>query len=413
MGLSKQQHLAWLQGRQAGVGSSDSPVLALPPEKVFKKTAVDLYISKIRTITMEDIDAEDDNPNFRRGHTYEPLAVAMFQAQTGIKVQAPVTDDERFRGFQVSDPGSPLFADFDGFCEDGWVYEGKAPIQRVCDSFRTQGIKEYYMVQAQHLAHCANVCELPFLGKDSKKWLGKIKGTRLVVYEPEKVQLQIVELPIDHGMISAIVTNAKKFWDDHVAKGIPPADTVYDQPVAKKATKGKYKEQDAKDWQEAVQVYKLAKEQEMIAKAKMAAAKDGMAKKMEGAGEEAVNIGPHKFLWRQVAGRRSFDKKALQADFPDLDLDKYMKQGKPTQQFNYYGPKEQPKTGDEEVDSQVMTIHAELETFARQEHALEEVDDFDDLRDRADLYAAMLEMELGAIRLGLEKAAKSMTKKLG
>ena len=414
MGLSKQEHLKWLQGRQKGVGSSDSPVLALPPEKVFKKTAVDLYISKIRTITMDDIDAEEDNPNFRRGHTYEPLAVAMFQAQTGIKVHAPVTDFERFHGFQVQDPDSPMFCDFDGFCEDGWVYEGKAPIQRVCDSFRTQGIKEYYMVQAQHLAHLANVCELPFLGKDSRKWLGKIKGTRLVVYEPEKVQLQIVELPIDHDMIGVIVQNAKRFFNEHVLKKVPPGETVYDQPVAKKATAGRYTEMSGQDWQDAVNLYKLAKERDMVAKAKLDEAKAGMVQKMKDAGEEAINIGPHKFLYRLVAGRRTFDKKALQADFPDLDLDKYMKQSKPNEQFNYYGPKEQPKTGDDELDGKVMTIHAELEAFAKQELDPEDgVDMFDDLRGRADLYAAMLEMELGAIRNGIEKAANAIVKRLG
>jgi len=412
--MDKQQHLEWLRGRQNGVGSSDSPVLALPPEKVFKKTPVDLYISKKHTITMEDIEAEGDNPNFRRGHTYEPLAAAMYEAQTGIKVYAPETDYERFKGFQVSDPDSPLFADFDGFCEDGWVLEIKSPLQRVCDSFKSQGIKEYYMVQCMHLVHCANVCELPFLGADSKKWLGKIKGARLVVYEPENVQLQIVELPIDPDMIKAIVQNAKRFWKDHVLPGVPPADKVYDQPVTKKATKGKYKEMTGKAWQEAVDVFKLAKERELVAKMKLAAAKEHISQVMKTSGDEAVNVGPHKFLYREVAGRKTFDKKALQADFPDLDLSKYTKQGKPHDQFNYYGPKERPQSGDETVDNEVMTIQVELDEFAGKKMDMEEgMEEFDELRARADLYAAMLEMELGAIRLGIEKAAEAVTKKLG
>jgi len=343
------------------------------------------------------------------------LAVAMFQAQTGIKVYAPVTDEERFKTFQVQDPDSPLFADFDGFCEDGWVYEGKAPVQRVCDSFKTQGIKEYYMVQAQHLAHLANVCELPFLGKDSKKWLGKIKGTRLVVYEPENVQLQIVELPIDQGMIGAIIKNAKTFWADYVMKRVPPADTIYEQPVSQKATKGRYKEMTQKEWQDAVNLFKLAKEQAAVAEAKLDQAKDGMAHRMQEAGEEAVNVGPHKFLYRMVAGRRSFDKKALQADFPNLDLDKYMKQGKPIKQFNYYGPRNDANPYLENDDSTTMTIHSELEAFAKQNNIdpEEAVDIFDELRARADLYASVLEMELGAIRMGVDKAAEAVTKKLG
>lgn len=413
MGQNKEQLLKWLQGRQEGVGSSDSPVLALPTEKVFGKTATDLYISKVRPITMDDIEDEEDNPNFRRGHVYEPLAVAMFEAQTGIKVYAPVTDEERFSGFQVKDPNSPMFCDFDGFCEDGWVYEGKAPIQRVCDSFRTQGIREYYMVQGQHLAHLAHVCELPFL-PDPRKWLGKIKGTRLVVYEPEKVQLQIVEIPIDHEMIDAIVRNANVFYHDHVEKRIPPKAVIYEQPVTKKATKGDYKEMTSEDWQRAVDVFLLAKEQSVMAEQRVSVAKAGLEQKLKDAGEESVNVGPHKFKYRQMAGQKRFDQQALQAAFPTLNLDDYMKQGAPFEQFNYYGPKVQDNGGDVDLDKQIMTIHTELENFAAQKMDSEAAMElFEDLRSRADMYAAVLEMDLGMIRRGIDKAVESIVKGFG
>lgn len=410
--MDNERKLKWLQGRQSGVGSSDSPVLALG--EVFGKTAVDLYISKKETITIERLEAEGDNPNFRRGNTYEPLAIAMFEQQTGIKVYSPMTDDERFETYQVSDPDSPLFADFDGFCEDGWVMEVKSPLQRVCDSFKSQGIREYYMVQSAHLAHCANVCRLPFL-PDPEEWLGKIKGTRLVVYEPENVQLQIVELPFDPDLNRVIVSNSKRFWRENVEPGVPPAPESYEQPVVKRGGKSKYTQVEGEAWQKAVDVYKLAKERELVAKVKMDAAKKAIAEVMKTAGEEAVQIGPHKFLFREVAGRKSFDKKALQADFPDLDLEKYQKQGRPFEQFNYYGPKERMQTGDETVDSQVVTVQVELEEFAgRDDMDLEDgIEAFDELRGRADLYAAMLEMELGAIRAGIEKAAEAVTKKLG
>ncbi len=412
--MNLQERLTWLQGRQRGVGSSDSPILALEPEKVFKKSAVDVYISKKHTITMEDIEGEVDNEHFRRGNTYEPLAIAMYEQESGIKCHAPVTDEERVGPYQLDDPDNPMFSNLDGFCEDGWVLEAKAPMQRVCDGFRTKGIREYYMVQGQHHAHHANVCPLPFLGKDAEKWLGKIKGTRLIIYEPEKVQLQIVEIPIDHDIIKMIIQNANKLWDDHIIPGVPPAPTLYDQPVTKKASKGKYKQLEGDTWQLAVDAYKLAKERELVAKVKMAAAKLAISQVMETAGHEAIQVGPNKFLWREVAGRRGFSKTLLQADFPDLDLSKYEVQGQPHVQFNHYGPKEKRDTGDESLDSQVVTIQVELEEFAGRDMDIEEgVEAFDEIRARADLYAAMLEMELGAIRNGIEKAAEAVTRKLG
>lgn len=87
--------LEWLKGRQHGVGSSDSPILALG--EVFKHTPVDLYIDKKKSLTEDDLLSTDDNPHFRRGHTYEPLAAAIYAMQSGLKIYTPETDEERDR----------------------------------------------------------------------------------------------------------------------------------------------------------------------------------------------------------------------------------------------------------------------------------------------------------------------------
>jgi len=401
----------WLEGRQAGVGSSDSPVLALG--EVFKKTPVDVYISKKRTVKPEDAE-ESDNPHLRRGKVYEPLAAALYEQQTGIKVYAPETDEERFGPYQVWDPDSPMFADFDGFCEDGWVLEIKSPMQRVADSFKASGIRDYYMIQSQHLAHVANVCPLPFLGADAEKWIGKVKGTRVVIYECENVALQIVELPIDKDIVDAIRRNAIKFWGESVVVNLPPAPTRYEQPPeSKEKTKSKYTQMEGEAWQRAVDAYKLAKEREAGAKVAIDSAKKMIIGVLKEAKIEAVQIGRHKFLNRLVAGRKSFSKSLLQADFPDLDLTKYEVQGAGYVQFNYYGPKDRMKAeGDDE--STIVTVQSELEEFAGKEWTIEEgVETFDELRSRADLYAAMLEMELGEVRTAIEAAAEAVTRKLG
>jgi hypothetical protein len=272
------------------------------------------------------------------------------------------------------------------------------------------------MIQSMHLAHCANVCSLPFLGKDADKWKGKIKGTRVVIYECENVAIQIIELPIDQDMIGVIKRNAQTFWNDNVLTDTPPAPVHYEQPApSKEKTKSKYTQMDNESWHRAVNAYKLAKEREAGAEVAMESAKRMLIDVMAEAKLEAVQIGVHKFLNRLVAGRKSFSKSLLQADFPNLDLSKYEVQGEPHVQFNYYGPKDKLKAGEgEEEKTNIITVQSELVEFATKEWNLEEgIEEFDELRARADLYAAMLEMELGEVRSAIEKAADAVTQKIG
>lgn len=407
-----QAELAWLVGRQHGVGSSESPVITLG--RLFDKTAVDIYIGKKRTLSLDDVVKE--NPNFRRGHTYEPLALALFQDKTGVNVFYPKTDQERFVDFQVWDPKHKfLFADFDGLAEDGWVMEIKSPLQRVADAIRSSGVKDYYQIQAQHLAHCANVCTLPYLGN---KWKGKIKGTRLVVYECEKVDIQIYELPLDQEWADMIIENDRLFWKS-VETNTPPQEPEYTQPVKIESKGGTYKQLEGPAWEEAVQRYKLAQERSEAAARMFDSAKDMMKKAMEDAGEDAIQIGRNKFLYREQAGRAYFDKKAFMADHPNLDLSKYDKKGKPTRPFRNWGPKNELKeemqeaaaAQNETLDSQLITLSDELEFFSKQrlepEHA---VAVYDELRERAELYVRVLGLETNQIERALEKAATAATK---
>lgn len=406
--MNRDMKVEWLKRRQRGVGSSDSPVLALG--KVFRSTPTTLYTSKIETITDNKVLGEEDNPHLRRGNLYEPLAIAMFEEQTGIKVYSPDGDEERYNDFQVFLPGSPLYADFDGLCEDGWVLEAKAPLQRVCDSFRSNGVRDYYYVQCHHLAIVANEAQsLPGLGGE---WRGKIKGTRLVVYEPENAQVQIVEFPIDQQWGELIRHNADHFWQAVEAREPPRPDEYQQPPKTKK--KAKYTAVDGEAWRQAVERYRLAKERQKQAEAAMEAAKKLLKGVMAEAELDAVQIGPDKFSYREQAGARRFNTDLLKADFPDLDLEKYKVRGEPFRAFRHYGPKDRAETGDETLDKQVLTIQRELEEFAGRELSLSEaMEEFDDLRGRADLYASVLEAELEDITDAVEAAAKAATKQLG
>lgn len=418
--------LDWLKSRQGGVGSSDSPILALG--EVFKKTSVDLYIDKKKTITADDVGI--DYAPFRRGHTYEPLALALYEQQYGVKVYYPKTDDERYNQFQVWDPKhSFLFADFDGLCEDMWVAEVKSPMQRVADQIKASGLKDYYQIQAQHLAHHANVCTLPVVGD---KWKGKAKGTRVIVYEPENVAVQVYELPIEKKMVKAIIANAKHFWMNHVEAGVPPMDSQPKQPVKKKAKGGKYTQVEGAGWEEAVSRFKLAQERKVAAEKMLATAKHLIIDTMGKLKMDAVQVGQFKFSHKEQAGRSSLDVKALRAALaeievkcpgcshtfkhnPEIDTEDFKKQGAPFMTFRNYGPKSDLKdaeqTDDSSLDEQLLGLVDELNVFSTRDldpdHA---VTVFDELRERAELYTRVLNMETEQIMEALQIAGEAVTR---
>lgn len=389
----------WLEARQSGVGSSDSPVLALPPEEVFKKTALDVYISK-----KAPQKPEPDNVNFRRGHAYEPLAIVLAEQKLGMKIYAPKNEDERWNAFRVQDPDHEwIYADFDGLREDGWVIEVKSPMQRIADKIRTEGLKNYYMVQGQHLVHIASVGELPHLGKLPKG----CPGVCFVIYEPETVSVQIYEIPRNDLMIEAILTNAENFWVNHIDKDEPPINPLR-ASMTFVTQKSEYQKVDGPAWDEVTKQYSLAKEQEASAKLKVEIAKNRVKEGLVAAGLVKVITGKgHKFSFAEQKGRTSLDKKALLAAHPNIDLSQFEKEGKPSKTFRHYGPKEAAKWGDETLDGQLLTLRDELNILGNRAKSMDMeviVEIFDELRDRSEMYTRMLSLEMEGIESSLNKA---------
>lgn len=392
----------WLEARQRGVGSSDSPVLALEPKDVFNKTPLDLYISK-----KAPQKPNEDNVNFRRGHAYEPLAIVLAEEKMGKKIYAPKNEDERWNAFRVQDPGREyMYGDFDGLREDGWVIEVKSPMQRIADKIRTEGLKDYYMVQGQHLVHIADVGELPYLGKLPEG----CPGVCFVIYECEKVDVQIYEIPRDDLMIGAILSNAERFWVNHVMKDEPPINPLRSNIVFQ-PQKTEYQKVTGAAWEEAVKQYNLAKEQEASAALKVDIAKKRILESMEAIGLEKIVVGKDKFSNVEQKGRKSFDKKSFQAAYPNIDLSQFETEGKPFKSFRHYGSKEEAKWGDETLDNQLLTLKDELSLMGKRAKGMDlevVMEMFDELRDRSEIYVRMLSMEMDSIESELASAQKAV-----
>jgi hypothetical protein len=409
--------LEWLRKRTTGIGSSDSPVLMLG--EVYGRTPLDTYLSKVT----EPKDDGGDNPNFRRGNTYEPLALALYEQRSGVRVHAPQTEAERFLGFHVRDPElHHVYGDYDGFAADGWVLEVKSPMQRVCDRIRSEGLKDYYQIQAAQLVALATRVaaagmELPGIGVMGPGWT--CPGARVIVYEPERCDIMVVELPADPAMGAAIYAEVDRFWREHIVPRRPPlVRPPWEQPAAKpkakvKAKGGEYAEVEGSAWAEAVAAFIVAREAERVAKARVARAKGTIEAALRAGGKPKVRTADGwKFALSEVAGRKGFDRKLLEAEHPELDLRRYETQGKPYASLRAYGPNDAAGAGegDDSMDAQLTTLYDELLAFAQGDHAgleLEEVaQSFDDIRSRAELYARMLTAEAGQVEGALVEAGK-------
>lgn len=334
--MNKELELKWLKSRQAGVGSSDSPVLVLG--QVYQRTPIDVYIDKKKSITQVE---QSDNSAFRRGHTYEPLAAHLFQMQTGVKVFTPSTEEDRFGGFQRFIPGRPLLADFDGICEDGWLFEAKSPTQNRFEQIEAEGVDEFYQVQAHHLAGVAHYSEtLP--GVESKSQLGGIKGTRLVFYAPEEIRLHIVEIPFEKIVVDGILDCCEDWWTAYVEKNISPFEP-FEKKVKLNKTDGKYKPVGA-EWENAVAELLAAKASSELAQAAEKEKEDFLKSVIEEAKLEKVILpSGTKISYALQDGKSSFDVKALQATYPDINLEQFYRVGEPFKSFRVYEKKKEQK----------------------------------------------------------------------
>lgn len=393
----------WLEGRQRGIGSSESPVIVLG--QIYRTKPIDIYLGKVTPIG-----PKEDNPHFRRGHTYEPLALALFERQSGIRVYAPETDEDRYQNFQRWDPERPwIFSNFDGLCEDGWVAEVKSPMQRVADRITNEGIQDYHLVQCHHHNHIANVApNLPHLGS---RWRGQIKGTRLIIYEVEQVQLQVYDIPYDQAFIDDLLERCRCFWEDHVVPRRPPHSW---EPQPKRIPKrgGRYELVEGQAWEDAAQELFFAKQLQGVSKRRYEIAKQVVVDAMLAAGKDRIMLPSGAKFLRGKQASRTLDKARLLADHPGVDLDAYMAPGEPYETFRSYGATDVVDAA-ETMESGIGALHEQLTTYAgRQIDADVAASEFDRLRNQAELYSRMLHGELDQLEAAMSQAYAACLQKI-
>jgi len=393
----------WLKWRKEGIGASEAPVIYLG--QVFGTTKMKLYVKKLDT----KIETRtNDNPDFRRGHTYEPLAARRFGEKTGIVTHYPVDDAERYGArYCLTDPDKPhRRVSLDAICDDGWLLEIKSPRQMSCDQIKAEGLRDYYIIQSAYQMAVAQKTGTFAWGP------GQCKGVRLCIWEPESAEIITFEIPWDESLSELICESVDDFWNNHIVSKLPPFTTPAPQPISRKG--GKYKQVDSDAWKVASQQYAVAKDSLDAATARLEIVKEQIIDAMEDAKLERIQLPSGiKFMRSEQQGRKGFDMDLLKHEHPYIDFDRYNKQGNPFKTFRVYGVRKVERDASDEEENRTLGLAVELAHFTKDKIDPELVfEAFEDLRSRTEMYTRALENEAETLKEQLKQAASSCTGKM-
>jgi len=296
---------SWHEERLSGIGGSDAPVVVLGD--YYDRTAHDLFLEKTGAIPPTNL----DSPDIRRGLRQEPIAAKLYEEQSGYKVRRV---NQLLR--HPEQPFMVAHIDREILGLDGAPLEIKCPRSMVFRRYQLEGIPEGIQIQGQHYL--------------------SVKGKGVVVFGifcAEVDELLIVPVERDQELIDLIEAKEAVFWD-RVQAGQWPETAPAEEKIELPPIGGELVKIETEDWFRAAAALHEARSIKADAEALEAEAKNqilvlmGEYDVVEGAGLRVYH--------REQAGRRSLDKKALQAAHPDIDLTQYEKVGKPFKAFRPY-----------------------------------------------------------------------------
>jgi len=173
----------WLAWRQAGIGSSDIPIILgvspwTKPEKLLREKVT-------------GVPARKSNGAMRRGHDLEPVARALYEAIMGIPVLPVCGEDDVREWMKVS--------------LDGWDSKNRITIEIKCPNKDDHKLALDGKIPVKYQPQC--------------DWQIGISGSLLhhyVSYNPtsfaKSEEFAVVLYPRNEGEISRINSEAEKFW---------------------------------------------------------------------------------------------------------------------------------------------------------------------------------------------------------
>lgn len=264
------------------------------------KTPLDVYNEK----TGFSIPFEGNN-HTERGNALEAIAADYFTKQTGKQL--------RRRSEAFAHPAHSFIV---GHVDrvivgEKHLIEIKAPSIAAFRRMQREGLPESYVIQANVYMGLASMPKLTF-----------------VIFCADAWDAAIFTLDFDGEIYATAINAAFEFWTKHVLTQTPPA---FDAPaadieIAKQG--GIMTVRDDEGFIAKAQALKEASDLKRDAEELFEIAKKDLIDSFEGVPGCYQVPGLARIYYSQSAGRVSFDKKALKAAHPELDLSRFEKQGK-------------------------------------------------------------------------------------
>ena len=302
----------WLDWRTQGIGGSDVAAILGMDEY---RTALDVQRDKLglgHPIT--------ETGRMRAGKILEPHVAAMYAAATGRTLYEMTPRIHRDHSWMRGSVDR-MFQHPYGEQERG-ILEIKTTSPMNYRKVKLLGIPETWLLQLQ--------------------WYLEIYDTDLGAYailDRDSFDLIHFDYPRDRDLAANLVDHVCAWWHRHIVNREPILSTVRAE-IAMPNVGGELVTIDSPEWAAAIEALRTASEiaadadllkgeAESRVKALMIANQTDVA---EGAGARVY--------YREQAGRKTTDYKALLADHPDIDLSKYERRGEPFRSFRVYQTQE-------------------------------------------------------------------------
>lgn len=302
MSVAVQTREEFLAERQGYLGASDmAAILGVD----LYRTALDVYNEKLGLVL-----PFAGNQHTERGIRLESLAAERYTELTGRKLrrknQPLVHADHSFLVGHVDRVA----------VGDKRIVEIKCPSMGSYRKIQREGFPASWIAQLQWYLFLS--------GYPAGEW---------VLFCADQFDLITFDVQADPSLHQAMLERAVEFWNRHIIPRVPPLPVDADKPkIEFQKVGGVIVKRDDPQFAEAAELlrdaYSLKAESDelmRLAKTRMKEVVEGEFGKYEGAGV--------RLSYYLSAGHKSFDKKRLAAEHPEIDLSQYENQGMPFEVF--------------------------------------------------------------------------------
>jgi len=312
--------IGWLKWRKGGIGGSDAA--AILGESKYT-SPLDVFIDK----TTEHV-SEVSSLACQRGTALEPIVAARYAEETGKVIRRQQSRIHPEYDFIRCSMDYQIFADE---AQPTGMLECKTANSYIFNNMKLNGIHNAYWIQCQHNMM---VC-------------GYTWGA-IAVLQPDSWEFLHFQIPRDDEFCATLLQRELDFWQ-MVKSGTPP-EMAEPAPVRMPAVGGSLVQAEGLDHELATQFRDLT--QALTVAVDIKAEADALHEQSKKVVQtwmlanriDVIEGQGKRIYYKEQAGRKSLDKKALAADHPEIDLSKYEKSGAPFRSFRVFDrPVEQDK----------------------------------------------------------------------